>query len=113
VFIGHTSIFRICAAASRRAAGSRPFTTNLTLNYLSRYRKRWRLFSEMRSNTQDSEDDGAELDWEVPDTVLADLSAEQRSAIVDAALRQLPTTSGCRSRSTTLRTCPTKKLPTS
>jgi RNA polymerase sigma-70 factor (ECF subfamily) len=65
-------------------------TTNLTLNYLSRYRKRWRLFSEMRSNTQDSEDDGAELDWEVPDTILADLSAEQRRAIVDAALRQLP-----------------------
>ena len=64
-------------------------TTNLTLNYLSRYRKRWRLFSEMRS-TQDGEDEGAELDWEVPDTVLADLSAEQRSAIVDAALRQLP-----------------------
>jgi len=23
-------------------------TTNLTLNYLSRYRKRWRLFSELR-----------------------------------------------------------------
>jgi RNA polymerase sigma-70 factor (ECF subfamily) len=65
-------------------------TTNLTLNYLSRYRKRWRLFSEMRSNTQDGEDDGAELDWEVPDTVLADLSAEQRSVIVDGALRQLP-----------------------
>lgn len=65
-------------------------TTNLTLNYLSRYRKRWRLFSELRSNSQDSEDDGAELDWEVPDTILADLSAEQRSAIVDAALRQLP-----------------------
>lgn len=65
-------------------------TTNLTLNYLSRYRRRWRLFSEMRSNTQDSEDDGAELDWEVPDTILADLSAEQRRAIVDAALRQLP-----------------------
>jgi RNA polymerase sigma-70 factor (ECF subfamily) len=65
-------------------------TTNLTLNYLSRYRKRWRLFSEMRSSAQDSEDDAAELDWEVPDTILADLSAEQRRAIVDAALRQLP-----------------------
>ncbi len=64
--------------------------TNLTLNYLSRYRKRWRLFSEMRPSSQDGEDDGAELDWEVPDTVLADLSAEQRGAIVDAALRQLP-----------------------
>ena len=65
-------------------------TTNLTLNYLSRYRKRWRLFSEMRSNTDGGEDEGAELDWEAPDTVLADLSAEQRSAIVDEALRQLP-----------------------
>ena len=89
VFIRAYEHFRICAAASRRAAGSRRVATNLTLNYLSRYRKRWRLFSEMRS-TQDGEDEGAELDWEVPDSVLADLSAEQRTAIVDAALRQLP-----------------------
>jgi RNA polymerase sigma-70 factor (ECF subfamily) len=44
----------------------------------------------MRSSTEDSDGDGAELDWEVPDTILAELSAEQRSAIVDAALRQLP-----------------------
>jgi RNA polymerase sigma-70 factor (ECF subfamily) len=65
-------------------------TTNLTLNYLSRYRKRWRLFSELRSTAEDSDSDGPELDWEVPDTILADLSAEQRAAIVDAALRQLP-----------------------
>jgi RNA polymerase sigma-70 factor (ECF subfamily) len=65
-------------------------TTNLTLNYLSRYRKRWRLFSEMRATTQESDADTPELDWEVPDTILADLSAEQRSAIVETALRQLP-----------------------
>jgi RNA polymerase sigma-70 factor, ECF subfamily len=65
-------------------------TTNLTLNYLSRYRKRWRLFSEMRADTEDGETDAPELDWEVPDTVLQDLNAEQRAAIVDAALRRLP-----------------------
>ena len=65
-------------------------TTNLTLNYLSRYRKRWRLFSEMRPVSEDSESDAPELDWEVPDTIMADLSAEQRGEIVDAALRQLP-----------------------
>jgi RNA polymerase sigma-70 factor (ECF subfamily) len=65
-------------------------TTNLTLNYLSRYRKRWRLFSELRSKSEDSEADGPELDWEVPDTVLADLSVEDRAAIVEAALKQLP-----------------------
>jgi RNA polymerase sigma-70 factor, ECF subfamily len=65
-------------------------TTNLTLNYLTRYRKRWRLFSEMRSVTEDSDTEAAELDWEVPDTILADLGAEQRCAIVEAALGQLP-----------------------
>jgi RNA polymerase sigma-70 factor, ECF subfamily len=65
-------------------------TTNLTLNYLSRYRKRWRLFSEMRPVSEDSETEAPELDWEVPDTIMADLSAEQRGAIVEAALRQLP-----------------------
>jgi RNA polymerase sigma-70 factor (ECF subfamily) len=65
-------------------------TTNLTLNYLSRYRKRWRFFSELRSTADDGDADGPDLDWEVPDTVMADLSEEQRRAIVDTALRQLP-----------------------
>src|ERR1700676_1807248 len=33
-------------------------TTNLTLNYLSRYRKRWRLFSELRSSAADEDSPG-------------------------------------------------------
>jgi RNA polymerase sigma-70 factor (ECF subfamily) len=65
-------------------------TTNLTINYLNRYRKRWRFFSEMRPASDDGDAEAPELDWEVPDTILADLSAEQRCAIVDAALRRLP-----------------------
>jgi len=65
-------------------------TTNLTLNYLNRYRKRWRFFSELRPAAQDSDSDAPEMEWEIPDTILADLSAAQRSAIVDAALKQLP-----------------------
>jgi RNA polymerase sigma-70 factor (ECF subfamily) len=64
-------------------------TTNLALNYLNRYRKRWRLFSEMRPATVD-EEDWAEIEWQVPDTLLADLGAEQRCALVEAALRRLP-----------------------
>ncbi len=65
-------------------------TTNLTLNYLNRYRKRWRLFSEMRPAASEEDAGAAEIEWEVPDTLLADLSAEQRCALVDDALRQLP-----------------------
>jgi RNA polymerase sigma-70 factor (ECF subfamily) len=65
-------------------------TTNLTLNYLNRYRKRWRLFSEMQPAAQDSDSDAPEIDWEAPDTMLSDLSAEQRRALVEAALQRLP-----------------------
>jgi RNA polymerase sigma-70 factor (ECF subfamily) len=66
--------------------------TNLTLNYLTRYRKRWRLFSDLRWNAgADDGGDGA-ADWlaPLPDTLLADLSDEHRRAVIDEALRQLP-----------------------
>jgi RNA polymerase sigma-70 factor (ECF subfamily) len=64
-------------------------TINLALNYLTRHRRRWRLFSDMRPVR--AEDDAVpEIDWEVPDTLLADFSAEQQRALVDAALRRLP-----------------------
>jgi RNA polymerase sigma-70 factor (ECF subfamily) len=64
--------------------------TNLALNYLSRYRKRWRMFSEMRSTDADEESSAPELDPPQPDTVVADLGAEQRRALIDAALCRLP-----------------------
>jgi RNA polymerase sigma-70 factor (ECF subfamily) len=65
-------------------------TTNLALNYLSRYRKRWRFFSELRPAA--AEDDSPEPEPGVPqpDTLLADLSAEQRRVLIDEALRKLP-----------------------
>lgn len=62
--------------------------TNLSLNYLNRHRKRWRLFSEMHS-AQD-EEDSPEIEWEVPDTLLEDLGSEQRRQWVDSVLHQLP-----------------------
>ena len=63
--------------------------TNLSLNYLTRDRKRWRLFSDMQTTSDDGEE-MPEIEWEVPDTLLDDLSAEQRRARVDAILHKLP-----------------------
>jgi RNA polymerase sigma-70 factor (ECF subfamily) len=63
-------------------------TTNLTLNYLSRYRKRWRLFSELRPAAADEDSPGPELGAQ-PD-MLADIGAEQRRVLIDGALRKLP-----------------------
>ncbi len=65
-------------------------TTNLTLNHLTRYRKRWRLFSELRPAAADDESSAPVMDVPTPDTLLADLGAEQRRAIIDNALRKLP-----------------------
>lgn len=65
--------------------------TNLSLNHVSRYRKRWRFFSEFRRNT-DSADDANEapIEFAAPDTFFAGLDAADRREMVDQALAQLP-----------------------
>lgn len=54
--------------------------TNLSLNYLTRHRRRWKLFSE----------ESVAPDVPLPDTLLADLGAAQQHAAVEGALRGLP-----------------------
>lgn len=61
---------------------------NLTLNYLARYRRRWRLFSELRR--ADGEDDSIEIEFPAPDALLPSLDARQRGALIDEALKKLP-----------------------
>ncbi len=68
--------------------------TNLALNHLNRYRKRWRMFSELSTGSDGESDSDAdpalELTLPVPDTLLAELGAEQRRALIDGALQRLP-----------------------
>jgi len=61
--------------------------TNMTLNHLSRYRARWRFFSEL---PHDEDDDPPELTFESPDTAAVEIDAEGRRVRVENALRQLP-----------------------
>jgi RNA polymerase sigma-70 factor (ECF subfamily) len=62
--------------------------TRLTLNHLSRYRRRWRFFSELRRD--DAGDDEPDVDFPVPDTIIADLDAQTRHELIEQALRELP-----------------------
>lgn len=69
--------------------------TNLTLNHLSRYRKRWRFFSEMkRESAEDDEADtafpDALLGVSTPDDLFASVHAEERHRLVEDALKRLP-----------------------
>ena len=63
-------------------------TTNLALNHLSRHRRRWRLFSELRSD--DANNDAAELEFAAPDVLLEGIDNEQRHALIEQALVKLP-----------------------
>jgi RNA polymerase sigma-70 factor, ECF subfamily len=62
--------------------------TNLTLNHLSRHRRRWRLFSEIAPDSPDPEELVGTV--ETLDTLLAQRDAEQRAALVRRALSELP-----------------------
>jgi RNA polymerase sigma-70 factor (ECF subfamily) len=69
-------------------------TLRLSLNHLSRYRKRWRFFSELLPATDTSEHDAsdAEIEFAVEtfDTVFVGLADAQRDERIRAALAKLP-----------------------
>ena len=60
--------------------------TNLSLNHLTRYRARWRFFSEM--NVGDDEDFASRLP--APEASCAQLNEDERRALLESALHKLP-----------------------
>jgi RNA polymerase sigma-70 factor (ECF subfamily) len=64
--------------------------TNLSLNHLSRYRRRWRFFSELKRDDPHADAAPAEAEFAAPDTFFAGMDAAERLALVEDALRQLP-----------------------
>lgn len=62
-------------------------TTNLSLNHLTRYRNRWRFFSEF---TRQDDGDAPEVEFAAPENFLADLDADERRVWVEGALEKLP-----------------------
>jgi len=84
VFIKAYENFSTLRASPTVGGWLKTVATRLTLNHLSRYRRRWRFFSELRT------EDDTEVEFPVPDTLLSDLDASQRHEIVERALRDLP-----------------------
>jgi len=65
--------------------------TNLSLNHLSRYRNRWRFFSEFKRDAGASQEtDAPEVEFAAPDTFFSNVDAEDRRMLVEQALVQLP-----------------------
>lgn len=64
--------------------------TNLSLNHLSRYRNRWRFFSEFRRDDESGRDEAPEVEFAAPDTFFAGVDAVERREMLEAALARLP-----------------------
>src|SRR2546425_137293 len=63
-------------------------TRNLCLNHLSRYRARWRFFSEMSPDRDDEETSAPE--WAAPDTHEHEVATADHRQLLEAALQKLP-----------------------
>lgn len=65
--------------------------TNLSLNHLSRYRNRWRFFSEFRRNDDGGADaDEPEVEFAAPDNFFTGVDAGERREWLEQALEKLP-----------------------
>ena len=62
--------------------------TNLSLNHLSRYRNRWKFFSEFKRD--DAASDDPEVEFAAPDSFFSNVDADERRVLVERALDQLP-----------------------
>jgi RNA polymerase sigma-70 factor (ECF subfamily) len=65
-------------------------TTNLSINHLQRYRKRWRFFSEFSRHGGEDADDDQPVEFASPENFLEELSQADRRAWVERALEKLP-----------------------
>lgn len=87
VFLKAYENFAQLSTSPAAAGWLKTVARNLALNHATRYRRRWRFFSEMRAG----DDDDVEFDIPQPDGASADdLDADTRREIVAAALNRLP-----------------------
>jgi RNA polymerase sigma-70 factor (ECF subfamily) len=89
VFIKAHEHFEMLATSPSAGGWLKTVATNLSINHLQRYRKRWRFFSEF--GTSDSGDaDAPAVEFAAPDTFFEAIDSEERRAWVEEALSKLP-----------------------
>lgn len=88
VFLKAYEHFATLAPSTTAGGWLKTVTTNLCLNHLSRYRSRWRLFSDLRS----PDDDEPEFLESVaaPDAFEQDLAAADYRRLLEQAIAKLP-----------------------
>jgi len=90
VFLKAYEHFDMLSTSPTAGGWLKTVATNLSLNHLSRYRNRWKFFSEFRPADSAGETDTPDVDFAAPDTFFSGVDADERRAWVEAALEKLP-----------------------
>lgn len=89
VFIKAHEHFDMLRTSPTAGGWLKTVATNLSLNHLSRYRNRWRFFSEFRR--ADADEDEPEVEFAAPDgDFLAGVDKTERREWIEQALEKLP-----------------------
>lgn len=90
VFLKAYQHFDMLSASPTAGGWLKTVATNLSLNHLTRYRNRWRFFSELRRDDAGDASDAPEIDFAAPDIFFNAMDADESRALVERALDELP-----------------------
>ena len=88
VFIKAHEHFDMLATSPSAGGWLKTVATNLSINHLQRYRKRWKFFSEFGGGSD--EGDAPPVEFAAPDTFFEGIDSEEKRAWVEDALAKLP-----------------------
>ncbi|MCX6933077.1 MAG: sigma-70 family RNA polymerase sigma factor [Verrucomicrobia bacterium] len=90
VFLKAHQHFAMLSTSPTAGGWLKTVATNLALNHLTRYRNRWRFFSELKRDDAGDDSDAPEVDFAAPETFFGEVDADERRALVERALDELP-----------------------
>ncbi len=88
VFLRAHDHYAILQASPSAGGWLKTVATNLSINHLQRYRRRWRFFSEFSGGP--GQDDRPEIEFAAPDVFFAGMDEAERNRLVERALAALP-----------------------
>jgi RNA polymerase sigma-70 factor (ECF subfamily) len=90
VFIKAYEHFEMLATSPSAGGWLKTVATNLSLNHLQRYRKRWKFFSEFSGGSGSGDEEQPPVEFAAPETFFDAIDTDERRAMVEEALSKLP-----------------------
>jgi RNA polymerase sigma-70 factor (ECF subfamily) len=90
VFIKAHEHFEMLSTSPAAGGWLKTVATNLSLNHLQRYRKRWKFFSEFAGAAGSDSEDSPPVEFAAPDVFFDDIDSGERRAWIEEALSKLP-----------------------